>query len=233
MSFQDFSDLASLAEFHSWRGSSGPVLFSSNHRDNNPLCEPPEHSQKRTCWSKDAVEALVNSTFLKKIKRTSNTYSWIGGKPAECLTRHTAQGGGAFRTAPRLIGNSRLLCSNYSMINKSSTWIIIFITLPSMLLLQPQSNFTFMFWGRRVSKNGTANRKKRGLQGLLTSRRFKQIPLRHFSVAKNTVPTFPFKSNRCWLENEKSKNRRHHLDNWIHAGSSAIACPYQRQHRMA
>lgn len=49
MSFQDFSDLASLAEFHSWRGSSGPVLFSSNHRDNNPLCEPPEHSQKRTC----------------------------------------------------------------------------------------------------------------------------------------------------------------------------------------
>lgn len=66
MSFQDFSDLASLAELHSWRGSSGPVLFSSNHRDNNPLCEPPEHCQKRTCWSKGAIEALVNNTFLEK-----------------------------------------------------------------------------------------------------------------------------------------------------------------------
>lgn len=162
MSFQDFSDLASLAEFHSWRGSSGPVLFSSNHRDNNPLCEPPEHSQKRTCWSKGAVEALVKNTFLKKIKCASNNYSWIGGKPAECLTCHTSPGGGACRMAPRLIRNRRLLCSNYSMINKSSTWIIIFIILPSMLLLQPQCNFIFMFRGRRVSKNGTEqkNRKK-------------------------------------------------------------------------
>lgn len=52
MSFQSLSDLGSLAEFHSLRSSSGPVLFSTIHRDSEPLCEPPEHSQNRTCWSK-------------------------------------------------------------------------------------------------------------------------------------------------------------------------------------
>lgn len=57
MSFQDFSDLASLAELHSGRCSSGPVLFSSNHSDSEPLCKPLEHSQNRTCWGKGGAQA--------------------------------------------------------------------------------------------------------------------------------------------------------------------------------
>lgn len=81
-------------------------------------------------------------------------------------------------------------------------------------------------------KYGTANR-NRGIQRMLTGRRFGHIPVMHSGAAYNTVPASPFKLNRCWLENKKYKNRRNHLDNWIHTESLAITCPYQQQHSMA
>lgn len=49
--FQSFLGRGSLAELHSRRCSSGPVLFSIIDSDSDPLWEPPEQIQNRTCGS--------------------------------------------------------------------------------------------------------------------------------------------------------------------------------------
>lgn len=125
--FQSFLARGSPAELHSRRCSSGPVLFSIIDSDSDPLWEPPEQIQNRTCGSQAEKTTRSVTCVSKQTKKQRNKkknqaqpiylpikYSWSESKQT---ARAIHQGRGAFKIAFRSIRNCHLFTSNYSKIN--------------------------------------------------------------------------------------------------------------------